>query len=156
MFYVVHVVTNNHSSNLKHSMLDFHHNATNLSPISCSEASFPKMGITLATTRSPLVPLSNLCTIPGRTESIHILELISSPEFWSAGKLSNSASKLSSDSGNMSLLGIAAVGSPQWWRIAFTSVPLALPGAGWTTWNHPSKKWPRTKTINHQMHFCQQ
>lgn len=82
--------------------------------------------ITFATTSNPLVPLSNLCTIPGRILVSHV------PQFWPAAKLLNSSSKISSSS--ESLFGNATVGRLQWWRIPFTSVPLALPGAGWTTW----------------------
>lgn len=84
---------------------------------------------TLATTSNPLVPLSNLCTIPGRTD----VSLV--PNVWFKGDSSNSISDNSSESETNSWSWNEGVGRLQWWRMPFTSVPVVFPGAGWTTWS---------------------
>lgn len=70
--------------------------------------------ITFATTSNPLVPLSNLWTIPGRTDISDITEDVSS-----------SSSETSS-----SMFDNETVGRLQWCRIPFTRVPEKFPGAG--------------------------
>ena len=86
-------------------------------------------GITFATTSNPLVPLSNLWTIPGRIDAPLMLK------FNSLGLLSvlKSSSEISSASERISSFENAANGRLQWWRMPLTSVPEAFPGAGCTT-----------------------
>lgn len=89
---------------------------------------------TLATTRSPLVPLSRRCTIPGLITGGGPDRVVTVPT-----KASSSISSESSTDGDSSAffgvepLEYLIAGSSQWCRRAFTNVPSEWPGAGCTT-----------------------
>mmetsp|Transcript_670 Transcript_670/g.1949 ORF Transcript_670/g.1949 Transcript_670/m.1949 type:complete len:217 (-) Transcript_670:400-1050(-) len=97
----------------------------------------------LATTMRPVVPMSSLCTMPGRSRGGVLPAGGGAP----AGASNSSSAKIGSSSsdsapGSGQLLrksggacpgARSRAGRPQWCSTAFTSVPVGWPGAGCTT-----------------------
>ncbi len=109
--------------------------------------------VTFATTRRPLVPLSNRCTMPGRITGAgpdHIATML--PGVSSSSLSSSSSSDLWGGSWRAALA-YRMAGSPQWWSSAFTSVPSEWPGPGCTTCLAPvhsrNRKWEKNKCSKH-------